>query len=100
MTRALAPRITGFFADHPHGAPVWQVAEYLGSSNDTTLQALRRMAERGDAEMTLNSAIPAHSVWALSKNETPPIFRAMETLRAMQASAREMANVMEVDYAN
>jgi hypothetical protein len=100
MTRHLAPRITEFFTDHPHGAPVWQVAEYLGSSNDTTIIALRRMADRGDALMTLDSSIPSHTVWALSIKETPPIFRAMETLRAMQAVARDLLSTNEVAYAS
>jgi hypothetical protein len=89
MSRQLKPRIVEFFADQPHGATVWEIAEALGSSNDTTVQALRRMAERGEAVMVMDSALLPHTVWTLPPHSTPQIFRAMETLQAMQNAARQ-----------
>jgi hypothetical protein len=88
MSRQLKPRIAEFFADQPHGAPVWQIAEALGSSNDATIQALRRMSERGEAVMVQDSALLPHTFWTLTPDSTPPIFGAMQTLQAMQNAAR------------
>jgi hypothetical protein len=88
MSRQLKPRIADFLADQPHGAPVWQIAEALGSSNDTTVQALRRMAERGEAVLVCDFALLPHTVWTMPPHSTPKIFRAMETLQAMQSAAR------------
>jgi len=90
MSRYLKPRIEEYLMDRPRGAQLWQIAEHLGSNIDTTVLALRRMSERGEAVMTESAGMHANTTWALPERErTPPVFRAMETLQAMQAAARQ-----------
>jgi hypothetical protein len=89
MSRQIQPRATEFLTDRPHGVPVWQLAEFLGSSIDTTVQALRRMEARGEVVKVFESDVFANAMWARSAKATPPIFRAMETLRGMQEVARQ-----------
>jgi hypothetical protein len=89
MSRQIQPRAVEFLADHPYGAHIWQLAEYLGSSVDTTILALRRMQVRGEAVMTLDADMLANTVWSLPAKATPPIFKAMETLTAMQVATMQ-----------
>ena len=88
MARQIQPRATEFLADHAYGAPVWQIAEYLGSTVETTILALRRMQAHDEAVMTLDAEMIANTVWSLPEKSTPAIFKAMETLRAMQLAAQ------------
>ncbi|NML34916.1 hypothetical protein [Paraburkholderia antibiotica] len=87
MSAPLRPRILKFFADHPDGASVERLAEYLGSDSDSTIRSLRSMEGRGEAVMIRDSALLPRTVWSQAKT-TPPIFRAVETLEAMQSAAR------------
>lgn len=88
MARANKPRVIEFLSDHPYGAPTWQIAESLGTTTDSLRQTLLRMQGRGELVVAVEAEIRANSVWVVAvKTDTPPIFRAMETLAAMQSTA-------------
>ena len=79
--------ITEFLKARPLGATTTEIALHLNTSGDSVVQSMERLLNRGLVEKIEGSRINA--VWALiGKEPTPPIFRAMETLKAMQAAAR------------
>jgi len=93
-------RVIEFLTAYPNGAPVWKLAEYLNSRPDSAIQTLRIMGARGEVLMVKEEKTRADSVWMLAKTSkvvTPPIFRAMEILGAMQATAR--ANQLQPEFA-
>jgi hypothetical protein len=82
-----ATAITEYLKARPLGATTTEIALHLNTSGDSVVQSMERLFNRGLVEKVEGSRINA--VWTLIANEpTPPIFRAMETLKAMQNAAR------------
>lgn len=82
-----ATAITEYLKARPSGANAVELANHLNTSDESAAHSLERLLARGLVERDRGTRMSA--VWTLIANEpTPPIFRAMETLKAMQAAAR------------
>jgi DNA-binding IclR family transcriptional regulator len=82
-----AAAITEYLKARPCGANAVELASYLNTSDESAAGSLERLLARGLVERDPGTRMSA--VWTLIATEpTPPIFRAMETLKAMQAAAR------------
>lgn len=93
------PRVSEYLLTMPHGAYGWQIAAYLEASVDSARQTLAKMHARGKIVQQLAGETCGNSVWSLPADafvDTPPIFRAKETLSAFQDAARAKQQVMEV----
>jgi DNA-binding IclR family transcriptional regulator len=83
-----AAAIAEYLRQHPSGATAMELARHLDTSGDSAVQSLERLLSRDLVKIVAGSRMSA--VWTLVANEpTPPIFRAMETLQAMQEAARQ-----------
>lgn len=92
MPKPTMPRITEFLTGRPNGATVRKITELLHSSTSSVVQTLRLMQSRGQLVILIDSSERDDMVWALANSgrpAAPPIFRAVETLAAMQDAARE-----------
>jgi len=82
MSHHYIPKIRELLAGRPLGASADELARVMDVKLETIGEALLRMVERREVTQT-------GSVWRLNRSDvTPPIFRAMETLEAMQVAAR------------
>lgn len=82
-----AMAITEYLKARPFGANAVELANYLNTSDESAAHSLERLLARGLVERDQGTRMSA--VWTLVANEpTPPIFRAKETLLAMQEAAR------------
>jgi hypothetical protein len=81
------PHIAEFLKDRPLGASTREVARFLETTEESAHQSLDRMFARGQVLKGLGDRLDAP--WTLAKGEiTPPIFKAVETLSAMQELMR------------
>jgi hypothetical protein len=93
------PRVIEYLKARPDGAYGWQIAEFLESNVDSAGQTLARMLMRGSVIQHTPNETRGNSLWKLPAEafvETPPIFRAMEILSAMRATAR--ANQRQFEF--
>jgi hypothetical protein len=91
MPHPTMPRIIEFLESRPQGAYGWQIAEHINSPSESVCQTLLRMLNRGKVVQLVIAASRADSIWAMSaelRAETPPVFKALETLLAFQSAAR------------
>jgi hypothetical protein len=85
------PRVVEFLLTMPRGAYGWQIAAHLEASVDSARQTLAKMYARGKIVQQLAGDTCGNSVWSLPADayvETPPVFRAKETLAGFQEAAR------------
>jgi hypothetical protein len=94
MSRA---RILDYLDAHPDGATPHQIADAIDGNAESICKTMWRLESRGEAKLISGGRKGLHGVWISVREETPPVFRAMETLRAMQEAcrARLTANQME-----
>ena len=94
MTRA---RILDYLDAHPDGATPQQIADHIDGNAESIGKTLWRLETRGEAKLITGGRKGLHGTWVSIREETPPVFRAMETLKAMQDAcrARLMANQLE-----
>ena len=94
MSRAL---VLDYLESHPDGATPQEIADHTGLNAYSVRLTLGRMESRREASKIGGPLRGLHTVWVGYREPTPPVFRAMETLRAMQDAcrARLMANQLE-----
>lgn len=85
------PKITAILAGLPQGATGAEIASHLETTHDSATQSLMRLLMRGLVERAggTNKVDATWTLAAAASSNTPPIFRAMETLAAMQGVARQ-----------
>lgn len=84
MSAQHIPKIRAALARYPFGASTHEIARVMDVPAEVIGEELNRMIERRDVTQS-------GSVWRLIRaGVTPPIFRAMETLEAMQMAARSI----------
>jgi hypothetical protein len=82
MSAQHIPKIRSLLAERPFGASANEIARVMDAPVEVIVEELNRLVELGEVKQ--NGA-----VWRLNRQDTtPPIFRAMETLEAMQSLAR------------
>jgi hypothetical protein len=82
MSAQHIPKIRSLLAERPFGASAIEIARVMDAPVEVIENELARMVERGEVEQSGRT-------WRLNvAGTTPPIFRAMETLEAMQLAAR------------
>lgn len=82
-----AMAITEYLKARPLGATTMEIARHLDTSDDSAAQSMERMLDRGQVVRGLGTRLSA--VWTLTDiRATPSIFKAKETLLAMQEAAR------------
>ncbi len=85
------PKIIEFLTTKPRGAKGHAIGEHLGVTPDSISRTLGRMSERGDIKSSGKYRYRLDATWTLVHTDatvTPPIYRAAETLVAMQVVAR------------
>lgn len=82
--------IIDFLRAHPLGASTHEIARFLETSEKSAEQSMGRLLDRGSVLRGEGARLTAP--WTLANTEiTPPIFKAVETLVAMQEVARGRA---------
>jgi hypothetical protein len=92
MTSPNIPRVIEFLSAYPNGAYGWQIAGNLDVTDDSIGQTLLLMQGRSQVALIQKGISRAESLWRIASYEeggTPPVFRAMETLKAFRTAARE-----------
>ena len=89
-------RISDYLSTQPEGATVQQIADSIDITAQKVRQALSRLETSGKVKCN-GRRDRSGCIWFSTREDTPPVFRAMETLRAMQDAcrARLMANQLE-----
>jgi hypothetical protein len=101
MTSPNIPRVLEFLGAHPNGAYGWQIAGHIDVTDDSAVQTLLLLQARSRAVMVKKGRSRADSLWRITdhtEGNTPPIFRAMQTLQAFQDAAREKLQPLEVAH--
>jgi hypothetical protein len=99
MTSPNIPRVIEFLGAHPKGVYGWQIAGHIDVTDDSAVQTLLLLQARSRAVMVQKGRSRAESLWKLASHEegnTPPVFRAMQTLKAFQDVARAKLTQREV----
>ena len=81
-------RIRTYLEAHPDGATTLEIAQSIECDPASVAQSLGRLETRGEAKRIGGSHTGLHATWIYTMEPTPPVFRAMETLRAMQEACR------------
>jgi hypothetical protein len=92
MTAPKIPLVLEILRANPNGAYGWQIAGELDVTDTSIGQTLLLMLGRYQVVLAEQGKSRSDSLWRLANPEdggTPPIFRAMETLRGMQEAARQ-----------
>ncbi|CAB3730178.1 hypothetical protein LMG22037_05512 [Paraburkholderia phenoliruptrix] len=104
MTISSIPRVLEFLRDYPNGAYGWQIAAHLEVTDASIGQTLLLLETRNRIKLMWQGKSRAESLWRLPterEGTTPAVFRAMETLWAMQEVARHrMGQIMVVEVAH
>jgi hypothetical protein len=89
-------RILNYLESQPDGASVQQIADSVEITTQKVRGVLGRLETSGKVKCN-GRRDRLGALWLSIREETPPVFRAMETLKAMQDAcrARLMANQME-----
>lgn len=83
------PAIIEFLKARPFGVSSIDIAIHLGTSGESAAQSMDRLQARGLVARDHGNRMTG--IWTLTEQRsTPPIFRAMETLQAMQTAARQV----------
>jgi hypothetical protein len=90
-------RILDYLDANPDGDTPQQIADHINGRVDSVACSLGRLETHGKVEKIAGTKRGIHAIWVRVREETPPVFRAMETLRAMQDAcrARLTANQLE-----
>ena len=84
--------IVEFLRAHPLGASTREIARFLNTTDESANQSMERLCERGSVLKGQGARLAAP--WTLANTEiTPPVFKAKETLLAMQEAARQKCSV-------
>ena len=83
------PIITEYLRSHPDGASAREIAEMLDCMPDSAARLMNTLERQGVVMRIADGARDGR--WKLVVPVTPPIFRAAETLEAMQNAARNLA---------
>jgi hypothetical protein len=75
------PLIVEFLDGRPRGASLEEIAAFLDTTCDSARTSMKRLLERDQVKLD-------GPVWKTNRQATPPIFRAVETLQAMQSMFR------------
>jgi len=87
MSAPTQPAILEFLAGRPLGSTGAEIAQHIGSAIKSVGQTLARLSDNGEIHQ-LTEGTREQAVWSLTaKDETPPIYSAMQTLEAMRAVA-------------
>ena len=79
--------IVEFLRNHPLGASTREIARFLNTTDENAHASLRLLESRGSVLSGTGERLSAP--WTLANTEiTPAIFKAAETLLAMQQAAR------------
>lgn len=82
--------IVEFLRNHPLGASTREIARFLNTTDESAIQSMNLLCDRGSVLRGEGARLDAP--WTLANTEiTPPIFKAVETLVAMQEVARGRA---------
>lgn len=82
--------IIEFLRAHPLGASTREIARFLETTDESAIQSMNLLASRGSVLRGEGARLTAP--WTLANAEvTPPVFKAAETLLAMQEAARRLA---------
>ncbi|MFM0044089.1 hypothetical protein [Paraburkholderia sediminicola] len=98
MSTPNIPRVIEYLRAHPNGVYGWQIAGHLEVSDKSAHQTMLLMLLSGKAVLAAKGRTNADSAWMLHQTErsaAPPIFRAMETLGAIQEAARRQLAVIQ-----
>jgi hypothetical protein len=93
------PRILAYLADHPEGATPAQIAEHFEGNAESIYRTLWRLESRFKVKNIGGGRSGIHGMWIGTPEETPPVFRAMETLRAMQEACRTRLTANQLEAA-
>jgi hypothetical protein len=80
--------ILDYLESHPEGATPQQIADHVDGNAESYARTLQRLEQRGQAKLINGGPTAVHGTWISTIPPTPPVFRAMETLAAMQAACR------------
>jgi len=90
MSAPNSTAIIEFLKDRPLGASTREVARFLETTDESAIQSMNLLAKRGSILRGEGARLDAP--WTLANTEiTPPVFKAAETLLAMQEHARRIA---------
>jgi predicted ArsR family transcriptional regulator len=79
MPAPTMPLIVEYLDERPRGASLEEIAAFLDTTCDSARTSMKRLLERGQVKFE-------DSVWKTNRERTPPVFKALETLKAMQES--------------
>lgn len=85
MSRAI---ILEYLESRPEGATPTEIADHVDGNAESIARTLGRLAERGEAKLLRGGHMAVSGTWIRTLEPTPPVFRARETLAAMQAACR------------
>lgn len=75
--------------DNSEGSTPLEIAEATGLNSESITQCLARLESRGQVRKLTAGNARKRAVWQATETKPPSIFRAEETLAAMQAACRE-----------
>lgn len=81
-------RVIAYLDAHPDGATMQEIADGIDCAYSSVAQCLGRLQARGQARKGEGSHAGLKTRWAILREPTPPVFKAMETLAAMQSACR------------